>query len=104
MWSIAENMNFGFWSDRVWERVDSLGHADLAEKSFIPHVPCAVSDTPPTALYHGDDLLHILELHVHIKLIHEGKLPGLSQTSQHQNLGILKESRMKIVMNIYVLE
>ena len=99
MWSIAENMNFGFWSDRVWERVDSLGHADLAEKSFIPHVPRTGPNPASAALDDTDYLLHVLKFHVHVKLKHEGELPGLPQPSQHENLDILKESLLNIEKN-----
>ena len=102
MWSIAENMNSGLWSDWIWEGVPSFCHTNLAEESLVPHVPCAGPHTAPTALNHGDDLLHVLEFHVHIKLKHEGELPGLPQPSQHENLDILKESLLNIVKNEFI--
>lgn len=81
MWSIAENMNSGLWSDWIREGVDPFCYPDLAEESFISHVPSAGSHTAPAALDDGDDLLHVFQCHVHVKLKHEGELPGLPQPS-----------------------
>ena len=78
MWSVAEHMNSGFWSDWIREGVDTLGYPNLAEESFVSHIPCTGSDTAPALLNNSNDLLHIVQGHVPIKVKHERKLPGLS--------------------------
>ena len=99
MWSIAENMNSGLWSDWILEGVDTSGHPNLTEESFIPHVPRTGPNPASAALDDTDYLLHVLKFHVHVKLKHEGELPGLPQPSQHENLDILKESLLNIEKN-----
>lgn len=61
MWSVAEHMNSGFWSDWIREGVDTLGYPNLAEESFVSHIPCTESDTAPALLNNGYDLLHVLQ-------------------------------------------
>ena len=81
MWSIAENMNSSFWSDWIREGVDTLTYTNIAEESFVSHIPCTGSDTAPALLNNGYDLLHVRQCHVPVEVKHQRKFPGLPQSS-----------------------
>lgn len=58
MWSVAKDMNFGLWSNWIWEVVDASCYTHFAEECLITHVAGAGPDKPPTLLNHCDDLTH----------------------------------------------